>query len=255
MKRLEGKIAVITGAGSGMGRAMANLFAQEGAKIVAGEWVEETLNAVVAEVRAGGGEITGVKCNVADEAQAENLIDTAVKAYGRLDILCNNAGVMDHNAGVGEVTNEIWQRVLSINLSGPMYLTRRAIPIMRQQKAGSIINIGSVASLEGGAAGVAYTASKHALVGLTKNTAWRYWPDGIRCNAIAAGAVETNIAASMDRSKVDVEGSKRWGIYQTVIPGMLKATDIANLALFLASDESKMINGTVIPADAGWTAA
>lgn len=255
MKRLEGKIAVITGAGSGMGRAMANLFAQEGAKIVAGEWVEETLNAVVAEVRASGGEITGVKCNVADEAQAENLIDTAVKAYGRLDILCNNAGVMDHNAGVGEVTNEIWQRVLSINLSGPMYLTRRAIPIMRQQKSGSIINIGSVASLEGGAAGVAYTASKHALVGLTKNTAWRYWPDGIRCNAIAAGAVETNIAASMDRSKVDVEGSKRWGIYQTVIPGMLKATDIANLALFLASDESKMINGTVIPADAGWTAA
>lgn len=255
MKRLEGKIAVITGAGSGMGRAMANLFAQEGAKIVAGEWVEETLNAVVAEVRAGGGEITGVKCNVADEAQAENLIDTAVKAYGRLDILCNNAGVMDHNAGVGEVTNEIWQRVLSINLSGPMYLTRRAIPIMRQQKSGSIINIGSVASLEGGAAGVAYTASKHALVGLTKNTAWRYWPDGIRCNAIAAGAVETNIAASMDRSKVDVEGSKRWGIYQTVIPGMLKATDIANLALFLASDESKMINGAIIPADAGWTAA
>lgn len=255
MKRLEGKIAVITGAGSGMGRAMANLFAQEGAKIVAGEWVEETLNAVVAEVRASGGEITGVKCNVADEAQAENLIDTAVKAYGRLDILCNNAGVMDHNAGVGEVTNEIWQRVLSINLSGPMYLTRRAIPIMRQQKAGSIINIGSVASLEGGAAGVAYTASKHALVGLTKNTAWRYWPDGIRCNAIAAGAVETNIAASMDRSKVDVEGSKRWGIYQTVIPGMLKATDIANLALFLASDESKMINGAIIPADAGWTAA
>jgi NAD(P)-dependent dehydrogenase (short-subunit alcohol dehydrogenase family) len=255
MKRLEGKIAVITGAGSGMGRAMANLFAQEGAKIVAGEWVEESLNAVVAEVRALGGEITGVKCNVADEAQAENLIDTAVKTYGRLDILCNNAGVMDHNAGVGEVTNEIWQRVLSINLYGPMYLTRRAIPIMRQQKAGSIINTGSVASLEGGAAGVAYTASKHALVGLTKNTAWRYWPDGIRCNAIAAGAVETNIAASMDRSKVDVEGSKRWGIYQAVIPGMLKATDIANLALFLASDESKMINGTIIPADAGWTAA
>ena len=255
MKRLEGKIAVITGAGSGMGRAMANLFAQEGAKIVAGEWVEETLNAVIAEVRASGGEITGVKCNVADQAQAENLIDTAVKTYGRLDILCNNAGVIDHNAGVGEVTNEIWQRVLGINLYGPMYLTRRAIPIMRQQKAGSIINTGSVAGLEGGAAGVAYTASKHALVGLTKNTAWRYWPDGIRCNAIAAGAVETNIAASMDRSKVDVEGSKRWGIYQAVIPGMLKATDIANLALFLASDESKMINGTIIPADAGWTAA
>ncbi|MGB8644195.1 MAG: SDR family oxidoreductase [Anaerolineae bacterium] len=255
MGRLEGKVAVITGAGSGMGRAMANLFAKEGAKIVAGEWMDKTLAEVVAEVRAAGGEITGVKTNVADQAQAENLINTAVKTYGRLDVLCNNAGVMDLNAGVGEVTNEIWERVMSINLYGPMYLTRCAVPVMRQNGGGSIVNTASVAGLEGAAAGVAYTVSKHGLVGFTKNTAWRYWPEGIRCNAIAAGAVETNIMNSVDPTKMDPEGSKRWGVYYQVIPGQLKALDIANLALFLASDESKMINGAIIPADAGWTAA
>lgn len=255
MGRLAGKVVVITGAGSGMGRAMANLFAAEGAKIVAGEWMEKTLAEVVAEVRSSGGEITGVKANVADQKEAETIISSAVQTYGRLDVLCNNAGVMDQNAGVGEVTNAIWERVLSINLYGPMYLTRRAVPVMRQNGGGSIINTASVAALEGAAAGVAYTVSKHGLVGLTRNTAWRYWPDGIRCNAIAAGAVETNIRESIDVTKMDPEGSKRWGVYYQLIPGQLKAIDIANLALFLASDESKMINGAIIPADAGWTAA
>jgi NAD(P)-dependent dehydrogenase (short-subunit alcohol dehydrogenase family) len=255
MGRLEGKVAVITGAGSGMGRAMANLFAKEGAKIVAGEVVDKTLAEVVAEVRAAGGQITGVKVNVADQAQAENLINTALQTYGRIDVLCNNAGIMDHNAGVGEVSNEMWERVLAVNLYGPMYLTRSAVKQMRQQGGGSIINTASAAGVEGAAAGVAYTVSKHGLVGFTRNTAWRYWPDGIRCNAIIAGAVATNIGQSMDPTKMDPEGSKRWGIYYQLIPATLQALDIANLALFLASDESKMINGALIPADAGWTAA
>ncbi len=255
MGRLENKVAVITGAGSGMGRAMAHLFAKEGAKIVAGEVVDKTLAEVVAEVRAAGGEITGVKANVADQAQSENLINVAIQTYGRIDVLCNNAGIMDYNAGVGEVSNELWERVLSVNLYGPMYLTRCAIPHMRQHGGGSIINTASVAGVEGAAAGVAYTVSKHGLVGLTKNTAWRYWPDGIRCNAIIAGAVATNIGQNMDPTKLDAEGTKRWSVYYQVIPATLQAPDIANLALFLASDESKMINGALIPADAGWTAA
>jgi NAD(P)-dependent dehydrogenase (short-subunit alcohol dehydrogenase family) len=133
--RLLNKVAVITGAGSGMGRAMALLFAQEGAKIVAGEWNATTLDAVVAEVCKAGGEITGVSVNVANKAEAEALIDAAVAKYGRLDVLCNNAGVMDLNQGVGEVSDEIWRRVLSINLGGPMYLTRRTVPIMIKQGA------------------------------------------------------------------------------------------------------------------------
>jgi len=253
--RLEGKVAVITGAGSGMGRAMANLFAAEGAKIVAGEWNEATLAEVVAEVKAAGGEIVGVQGNVAVQAEAEAIIDAAVENFGRVDVLCNNAGVMDVNQGAAEMPNEMWDRVLGINLNGPMYLTRKAIPVMKENGGGSIINTASVAGVGGGAAGLAYTVSKHGVVGMTKQTAFRYGQEGIRCNAIAAGAVETNIMQSVDPTKMDPAGSARSQTYYAAIPGQLKATDIANLALFLASDESKMINGAIIPADAGWTAA
>jgi NAD(P)-dependent dehydrogenase (short-subunit alcohol dehydrogenase family) len=253
--RLEGKIAVITGAGSGMGRAMANLFAKEGAKIVVGEWNEKTLAEVVDEVRAAGGEITGVQGNIAVRAQAEAIVDTAVNKYGRLDILVNNAGVMDVNQGVGELTDEMWERVLGINLNGTMFLTRRAVPVMVNQGGGSIINISSIAALGGAAAGAAYTTSKHAIVGLTKNTAWIYQPKGIRCNAICPGGVETNIMQSVDMTKMDPTGSARLGVYYPTMPASLKPMDIAYLALFLASDESRMINGAIIPADAGWRAA
>ncbi|MDD5095542.1 MAG: SDR family NAD(P)-dependent oxidoreductase [Dehalococcoidia bacterium] len=193
--RLKGKVAVITGAGSGIGRAMAILFAHEGAKIVAGELNAAALDAVVKTVRASGGEITGMKTNVAIKSEAEGLIDASVNTYGRIDILCNNAGVMDLNQGIGELTDEIWRRVMSVNLDGPMFTSRRTVPIMLKQGNGSIINIASVAGFEGGAAGVAYTASKHALVGLTRNTAWMYAKNGLRCNAICPGGVKTNMAS------------------------------------------------------------
>ncbi len=254
-RRLEGKVAIITGAGSGIGYAMATLFAKEGAKIAVGEWNEKTLAQIIAEVQKAGGEITGVKVNVADRAEAENLVDKAVSTYGRIDVLCNNAGVMDVMAGVAEVTDEIWQRVLGININGPMYLTRRTIPIMLKQGSGSIVNTASVAGIGGGAAGAAYTVSKHALIGLTRSTAWMYGLKGIRCNAMACGGVETNIMTSVDMKKLDPEGLKRTGAYTAIMPALLKPIDIANLALFLASDESRYINGAIIPADAGWTTA
>jgi len=253
--RLEGKVAVITGAGSGMGRAMANLFAAEGAKIVAAEWNEATLAEVVDEVKAAGGEIVGVQGNVAQQADCEKIIDEAVAAFGKVDVLCNNAGVMDLNQGAAEMDNAIWERVIGINLNGPMYLTRKAIPVMKASGGGSIINTASVAGVGGGAAGCAYTVSKHGVIGLTRNTAFRYAQEGIRCNAIVAGAVETNIMQSVDPTKMDPAASARYQTWYAAIPGQLKAIDIANLALFLASDESKMINGALIPADAGWTAA
>ncbi len=253
--RLEGKVAIITGAGSGMGRAMANLFAAEGGKVVAAEWNQATLDEVVAEVSAAGGTVIGVQGNVAVQEDCEKIIDTAVEEFGRLDVLCNNAGVMDLNAGAAETDNATWERVLGINLNGPMYLTRKAIPAMKANGGGSIINTASVAGVGGGAAGAAYTTSKHGLIGLTRNTAFRYAQEGLRCNAIVAGGVETNITASIDMTKMDPEGSARYQTWYAAIPGMLKAVDIANLALFLASDESTMINGAIIPADAGWTAA
>ena len=253
--KLNGKVAVITGGGSGMGREMSILFAKEGAKVVIGEWNAKTLEETIKTIRAAGGEVTGVKGNVAVQAEAEALIDAAIKTYGQVDILVNNAGVMDINQGVGEVSNEIWERVMGININGPMYLSRRAVPNMVSRHSGVILNIASVAGVSGAAAGAAYTVSKHALIGLTSNTAWRYVQDGIRCNAIAAGAVKTNIVESVDMSKMDPAGSQRSQAFYALIPAQLEALDIANLALFLVSDESRFINGAIIPADGGWLAA
>lgn len=253
--RLEGKVAVITGAGSGMGRAMANLFAAEGAKIVAAEWNQATLDEVVAEVQAAGGEITGIQGDVSQLDTCVAIVQKAVDTYGTLDVLCNNAGIMDNFAGAANFSDELLPRVFGVNVYGPLYLTREALKVMLPKGSGSIINTASVAGEHGGAAGVVYTMSKHACVGLTRNTAWHYTKSGIRCNAIIAGGVETNIMASVDPSKIDGAGAQQAGIYGGIIPAMLKATDIANLALFLASDESKMINGANIPADAGWSAA
>jgi len=253
--RLEGKVALITGAGSGMGRAMAELFAKEGAKVLAGEWNPDSLKETCEIVRGAGGEIKGVGGDVSKGEDCRKMVDTAIEAFGRLDVLCNNAGVMDQFAGVAEMDDATMHRVLSINVHGPVNLTRLAIPIMKAQGGGSIVMTASLAGIGGAAAGAAYTMSKHALVGLTKNTAYRYAADGIRCNAMACGGVETNIMASVDQTKMDMEALGVFGKWHAAMPGTLSAMDIAQLALFLASDDSMHINGAIIPADWGWSAA
>lgn len=253
--RLAEKVVLITGAGSGTGRAMATLFAAEGARVVAAEWHADTLSGVVAEVTASGGALIGVRGDVSLEADCIAMIDAAVQTYGRLDALVNNAGVMDNNHGVGELTNAMWERVIGINLNGPMYLSRLAVPRMVAQGGGSIVNVASVAGVGGGAAGAAYTTSKHALVGLTKNTAFRYALDKVRCNAIIAGAIATNIMDSVEQAKMDPQASARYHTWHGAIPATLDPIDIAELALYLASDASRLINGALIAADGGWTAA
>lgn len=253
--RLQDKVAVITGAGSGMGLAMARRFAAEGARLVIGDWNAERLDAAVAEIAREGRVIAGARGDISDRATAEALVDLAVSTHGRIDILVNNAGVMDYMQGVGELTDDIWRRVMGINLDGPMFTMRRAVPRMAEQGGGVIINIASVGGIEGGAAGAAYTSAKHALVGLTKNTAWIYAPKGVRANAIAPGGTKTNIAETMPRERIDPTGAARLGAYSALMPAILDPEDIAALALFLASDEARHINGAIIPADAGWTAA
>ncbi len=254
-RRLQDKVVVVTGAGSGMGLAMARRFATEGARIVAGDWNAARLDQAVAEIQGSGGTIVGAQGNIAERATAEALVDLAVSTHGRIDVLVNNAGVMDYMQGVGELAEEVWRRVLSINLEGPMFTMRRAVPLMVKQGGGSIVNVASTAGIEGGAAGAAYTASKHGLVGLTRNTAWIYATQGIRCNAICPGGTKTNIAETMPQDRLDLAGAARAGAYAALIPAFLDPEDIAALALFLASDESRYVNGAIIPADAGWTAA
>jgi NAD(P)-dependent dehydrogenase (short-subunit alcohol dehydrogenase family) len=252
--RLAGKVVIVTGAAAGMGLAMATRFAAEGASIVAGDWNGDRLKEAVATIKASGGKIVGLQGNIADRASAELLVDTAVSEFGRLDVLVNNAGIMDYMQGVAELEDDLWNRVLGVNLNGPMFTMRRAVPIFQKQGSGNIVNIASAAGVGGGSAGCAYTVSKHGVVGLTKQTAWRYAKEGIRCNAICPGAVHTKIEESMPMDKINKVGFERAFEFNALAPAVLEASDIANLALYLASDESKMISGTVTLADAGWHA-
>ncbi|BFT72712.1 SDR family oxidoreductase [Paenibacillus sp. P36] len=250
--RLEGKVAVVTGAASGMGKAIAVLFAQEGAKVVISDLNLEGSNAVAESIKATGGEAIAVKTNVANLDDINMMIDTAVNEYGTLDILVNNAGIMDNMAPVGDVTDEKWDQIFEINTKGVMRAIRKALPIFLEKGKGVIINTASTGGFSGAHAGVAYTASKHAVIGITKNTGFMYAQKGIRCNAIAPGATITNIASTM--TNVNEFGASRTKVTQGVIPRAGQPEEIAQVALFLASDESSFVNGAVIAADAGWTA-
>ena len=249
--RLDGKVAIITGASSGIGLAIARRFVAEGARVIAGDINGPRLDSAVAAI---GGEIVGVTGDISQKETAEVLVRAALDRYGRLDVLVNNAGVMDYMAGVGAVTDEVWRKVLAVNVDGPMFTCRRAVQQMLEQGGGSIINVASIAGIHGGPAGAAYVTSKHALIGLTRNTAWMYARHGIRCNVICPGATETNIADSMPPDHLDMTGLARAGEFNALSPATLDPDDVAGLALYLASDESRMISGAIIPADSGWSA-
>jgi NAD(P)-dependent dehydrogenase (short-subunit alcohol dehydrogenase family) len=251
--RLKGKIVVITGAGSGIGKATAELFAQEGAKVVAGDMNLPAVEAVAEAVRQAGGEMHAVKTNIAVREEAEALIDEAITRHGQLDILVNNAGIMDHNAGVATVTDEMWERIFAINVTGTMYMTRKAAAVMLAAEKGCIVNMASTAALNGATAGVAYTATKHAVVGMTRSTAWLYAKRGIRCNAVMPGGTFTNIVQPTDMEKWDQEDAARIIAYHSLMPKMMETAEIAELAVFLATDAARGINGAVIAADGGWT--
>ncbi|WP_108127044.1 SDR family oxidoreductase [Saccharospirillum mangrovi] len=249
--KLTDKVAIVTGAGSGMGKAIAERFAAEGASLVLCDLHADRLADVAQQINQEA--VVTIAANIADPKTADTLVETALKRFGGLDILCNNAGIMDYMQGVGELGDEVWERVIAVNLNGPMYTMRRAMAALKERQ-GSIINVGSTASRHGGAAGAAYTTSKHALLGLSLNTAWMYAKSGVRCNVIAPGATATHIADSMPQDRLDPTGAARAAEFSALVPAVLDPTDIANLALFLASDESKRINGAVIPADGGWDA-
>ncbi|HRH65578.1 MAG TPA: SDR family oxidoreductase [Bacteroidia bacterium] len=251
MKTLENKVTIVTGAGSGMGKAIAMLFASEGASVVCADLNETNLNSVISEIEAKNGKAAKVIVNVSKPEDCKRMIETALNQYGGLDVLVNNAGIMDDFIPVGDVTDDVWNKVIGVNLNGVFYASREAVQVMLKRGKGSIVNIASVGGLYGSRAGAAYTASKHAVVGLTKNTGYMYAKSGIRCNAIAPGGVNTNIGASM---KPNPFGAERMNLGAASMPRMGEPSEIAELALFLASDKSSFINGSIVTADAGWTA-
>lgn len=250
--KLENKVAVVTGASSGMGRAIALKFAQEGAKVIAVARRKEMLDELVEEA---AGTILSLKGDMSVKEDVENMIEVAVKTFGRLDILINNAGIADQNMPVGELSDELWDKVLAVNLTAPMYACRKAVNAMLEQGSGNIINVASVGGLHGGIAGTSYVASKFGLVGMTKNIGYMYATKGIRCNAICPGGVITEISTKgVGFENASAFGSERMMLGVATNPRAADAEEIANIAVFLASADSSFVNGTTLVADGGWTA-
>lgn len=249
--RLENKSVVVTGASSGMGKAMVELFVKEGANVVAVARRKERLEALAESLQAGPGKVAIFVGDVSKREDCEAMIDLAVKEYGRLDVLVNNAGVMDDMAPMAQASDEKYASVMSVNVYGPMAAMRKACQVfLAQGKGGSIVNVSSIGSMHQ-AAGPIYCASKAALNAMSRNTAYMYRADGIRCNVIAPGAINTEISTAMGRP--DVNGYQKLSpiLGMSGTPG--EAIDIANAALFLASDEAAYISGVIMEVDGGWT--
>ncbi len=251
--RLEGKVALITGGASGIGEATAKLFAREGAKVVIADLQREKGKAVVAEIRAAGGEASFTKVDVRRETQVKRMVAFTVKRYGRLDILFNNAGVENPKPEV-ETTTDEWDFIMDVNVRGVFLGTKYAIPEMKKNGGGSIINTASIFGLVGSPGFAAYHASKGAVRLLTKATALAHAADNIRANAICPGVIETPMFAEVLGGSPDPEAARAEWLKMEPVGRFGRPEDIAYGALFLASDESSYVTGTELVIDGGYTA-
>jgi NAD(P)-dependent dehydrogenase (short-subunit alcohol dehydrogenase family) len=251
--RLEGKVALITGGASGMGMVAARLFAAEGAKVVLSDVADEQGEVVAEKIRAAGGNATYVHADVSNEADAEAMVQRAVSTYGGLTILYNNAGVMMAADGSVDATDEsVWDTTLAVNVKGVVHGCKYGIPAMIASGGGSIINVASFVAWMGAATSqTAYTASKGAVLAMTREIAVEYARKGVRCNALCPGPIDTPLLAEL---LSDPERRQRRFVH---IPmGRLgQAEELAKAALFLASDDSSYMTGASLIVDGGITAA
>lgn len=247
--RFEGKCVVVTGASSGMGRKIALDFAKEGATVIAVARRLERLEEIAKEAESFAGKILPYQGDISLEEVNNGMIDYAVKKCGKLDVLVNNAGIMDEFTPIGELTNELFNKVMAVNLNGPIYAMRKAVQVMLEQLTkGNIVNIASIGGVCGARAGVAYTASKHAIVGATKNTAYMY-AGKIRCNVVCPGGVETEVMNSQTNISQFGVGRIMAGLDTSIPAG--KVEDISTAVLYIASDDAKFMTGAEIVIDGG----
>lgn len=231
---------------------MASLFAENGAAVLVADVIQERVNQVVKEAEGKTkAKVAGMVIDLSLKESADKMVDYAESAFGKIDVLCNNAGIMDGVRPVADTTDDVWEKVLDINLNAPFRSSRRVIPSMLKNGGGVIINTASIAGLLGGAAGAAYTVSKHGLIGLTRSIAAHYGTKGIRCNAMVLGAVNTSIGVGS--AAPDQKGMEVLTKAMATLPRMGEPTEIAELALFLASSKSSLVNGACVVIDGGWT--
>ncbi len=250
-KSLSGKIVLITGAASGIGKAMVAAFLKEKAIVAAVDSNAQNLELIRTELNAHTSHLTTYLCDVSEEQQIVDTLDKIKYELGSIQVLINNAGILDDFIPAHKLSNLLWERVMRVNLNAAFIFSREVLPEMTEKGSGTIINVSSVGGLNGCRAGTAYTVSKFGLIGLSKNIAFTYANQGIRCNIIAPGAVNTDIGKEMHP---DPMGYERSALGFGMIPRSGEPNEIASIAVFLASSEASLINGAVIVADAGWTA-
>ncbi|HET8845621.1 MAG TPA: glucose 1-dehydrogenase [Ktedonobacteraceae bacterium] len=257
MFRLDNKIALITGSGSGIGEAIARLYAQQGAHVIIGDIQTEAANSVASSIQAGGGQASVLTLDVSDEAQVQTTLQKVVTDMGRLDILVNNAGI-SHVGNILETSVDDWERIMRVNARGVFLCAREGVRLMlRQSPAGGvIINLASVAGMIAVDRRFPYSASKGAVLAITRSIAIDYATQGIRCNAICPGTIQTPfVEGYLTRSFAGNENIERAKLHaRQPIGRMGLPEEIANAALYLASDEAAFVTGSSLVIDGGWTA-
>jgi 3-oxoacyl-[acyl-carrier protein] reductase len=242
--RLKDKVAIITGAGNGIGRETAFTFAREGAKVVLADFDEQAGNEVLSLLREQGAEAIFVKVNVADKQSVDHMVAEALKAFDRIDILINNAGIT-RDGMLTKLSVEQWQQVIDVNLTGVFYCTQAVVPYMIEQGKGKIINTSSISGVYGNIGQTNYAATKAGVVGMTKTWAKELGRKGIHVNAVAPGFIETGMVAKVPEKVIEQMKEK------IPLRTLGKPSDVANAYLFLASDEADYVNGAVLHVDGG----
>lgn len=250
MDAFIGKVALVTGAASGIGRTTAQLYASEGAKVVVSDVSEKGGEETVRLIQDNGSDAVFIQTDISDPAQCETLVKGTLEAYGRLDYACNNAGIGGESNPVGDYGIESWQKVIAVNLSGVFYCMRYEIPAMLETGGGAIVNMASILGRVGFASAPAYVAAKHGVVGLTKNAAIEYADQGIRVNSVGPAFIRTPMIAELENNP---------DTYQTLLSlhpiGRLgEPSEIAELVIWLSSEKASFVTGAYYAADGGYLA-
>lgn len=247
MSLLKDKVAYISGGGSGIGKAIAEAYAKEGAKVVVSDINAEHGKAVVESIKKSGSEALFIQADSSSAEENKRVVEEIVKAFGRLDVACNNAGIAGPQALTGEYDIQAWDKVVALNLNGVFYACKYQLEQMVKNGGGNIVNISSIHGTVAAPMNSPYTATKHAVVGLTKNIAAEYGQKNIRCNAVGPGYIATPLLDNLDEEIKDALAAK------ASMNRLGTAEEVANLVVFLNSDKSSFTTGAYMIADGGYT--